>query len=120
MTGARRSLAFQHAMKRLLRFLFLASALPGISLLADGITLTPDNGRIDVKIGGEALDPNKTYRFTVPSYNAAGGDGYPKLTDHPGNVNTGFVDAEVLKDFLEKNTPIDVNKYAPNGEMVYK
>ncbi|MGF1707582.1 bifunctional UDP-sugar hydrolase/5'-nucleotidase UshA [Enterovibrio baiacu] len=86
----------------------------GISMVVDGDSVS------DVKIGGEALDPNKTYRFTVPSYNAAGGDGYPKITDHPGNVNTGFVDAEVLKDFLEKNTPIDVNKYAPNGEMVYK
>ena len=40
-------------MKRLLRFLCLASALPGISLLADGITLTPADGRIDVKIGDE-------------------------------------------------------------------
>jgi len=53
LTGARRSLAFQHAMKRLLRFLCLASALPGISLLADGITLAPADGRIDVKIGGD-------------------------------------------------------------------
>ncbi|MDF2185425.1 bifunctional UDP-sugar hydrolase/5'-nucleotidase UshA [Grimontia hollisae] len=83
------------------------------------MTVSPD-GVSDVVIGGEPLDPNKTYRFTVPSYNAAGGDGYPKLTDHPGNVNTGFVDAEVLKDFMEKNSPIDVNKYAPNGEITYK
>lgn len=83
------------------------------------MTVSPD-GVSDVVIGGEPLDLNKTYRFTVPSYNAAGGDGYPKLTDHPGNVNTGFVDAEVLKDFMEKNSPLDVNKYAPNGEITYK
>ncbi|WP_407332468.1 bifunctional UDP-sugar hydrolase/5'-nucleotidase UshA [Enterovibrio sp. 27052020O] len=83
------------------------------------MTIAPE-GVSDVVIGGEPLDTNKTYRFTVPSYNAAGGDGYPKLTDHPGNVNTGFVDAEVLKDFLEKNSPIDVNKYEPNGDIVYK
>lgn len=83
------------------------------------MTVSPD-GVSDVVIGGEPLDLNKTYRFTVPSYNAAGGDGYPKISDHAGNVNTGFVDAEVLKDFLEKNSPIDVNKYAPNGEIVYK
>ena len=56
----------------------------------------------------------------VPSFNAAGGDGYPKLTGHPGFVNTGFVDAEVLKDFLEANSPVDVNKFAPSGEIVYK
>jgi 5''-nucleotidase/2'',3''-cyclic phosphodiesterase and related esterases len=73
-----------------------------------------------VKIGGEPIDMEKTYRFTVPSFNAAGGDGYPKLTSHPGNVNTGFVDAEVLKDYLEANSPIDVNDYAPQGEIVYK
>ncbi|MEZ8141540.1 bifunctional UDP-sugar hydrolase/5'-nucleotidase UshA [Enterovibrio sp. FF113] len=83
------------------------------------MSVSPE-GVSDVVIGGEPLDPNKTYRFTVPSYNAAGGDGYPKIADHPGNVNTGFVDAEVLKDFLEKNSPIDVNKYEPTGDIVYK
>ncbi|MFD2179379.1 bifunctional UDP-sugar hydrolase/5'-nucleotidase UshA [Veronia pacifica] len=86
----------------------------GISMVVEGDKVS------DVKIGGNALDLDKTYRFTVPSYNAAGGDGYPKLNKHPGNVNTGFVDAEVLKEFLEKNSPINVNDYAPNGEMVYK
>ncbi|OEE64240.1 bifunctional UDP-sugar hydrolase/5'-nucleotidase [Enterovibrio norvegicus FF-33] len=83
------------------------------------MSVSPE-GVSDVVIGGEPLDLNKTYRFTVPSYNAAGGDGYPKIADHPGNVNTGFVDAEVLKDFLEKNSPIDVNKYEPTGDIVYK
>jgi 5'-nucleotidase/UDP-sugar diphosphatase len=86
-----------------------------------GISMTVENGKVsDVKIGGMPLDMNKTYRFTVPSFNAAGGDGYPKLTGHAGHVNTGFVDAEVLKAYLESNTPIDVSKFEPKGEMVYK
>ncbi|EMN7213524.1 bifunctional UDP-sugar hydrolase/5'-nucleotidase [Vibrio vulnificus] len=86
-----------------------------------GISMTVANGKVsNVFIGGKQLCLDETYRFTVPSYNAAGGDGYPKLTGHPGYVNTGFVDAEVLKEFLEKNSPIDVNKFAPNGEIVYK
>lgn len=86
-----------------------------------GISMTVANGKVsNVKVGGKALDTKKTYRFTVPSFNAAGGDGYPKLTGHPGYVNTGFVDAEVLKEYLEVNSPIDVNAYAPKGEMVYK
>ncbi|WP_064602397.1 bifunctional UDP-sugar hydrolase/5'-nucleotidase UshA [Photobacterium sp. J15] len=86
-----------------------------------GISMVVENGTVhDVKIGGQSLDMAKTYRFTVPSFNAAGGDGYPKLTNHPGHVNTGFVDAEVLKDFLETNSPVDVNKFAPKGEIVYK
>jgi 5'-nucleotidase/UDP-sugar diphosphatase len=74
----------------------------------------------NVVINGKPLDPKATYRFTVPSFNAAGGDGYPKLTGHPGHVNTGFVDAEVLKEYLEANSPIDVNKYQPKGEIIYK
>ena len=86
-----------------------------------GVSMTVADGKVsDVKLGGEAVDLEKTYRFTVPSYNAAGGDGYPKVSDHPGYVNTGFVDAEVLKEFLEANSPVDVNKFAPKGEIVYK
>ncbi|MDN3680585.1 bifunctional UDP-sugar hydrolase/5'-nucleotidase UshA [Vibrio tapetis subsp. quintayensis] len=86
-----------------------------------GISMTVENGQVsNVVIGGKPLDPAKTYRFTVPSYNAAGGDGYPKLNSHPGYVNTGFVDAEVLKDYLESNSPIKVEDYASKGEMVYK
>ncbi|MCE7564489.1 bifunctional UDP-sugar hydrolase/5'-nucleotidase UshA [Aliivibrio fischeri] len=86
-----------------------------------GIKMTVENGKVsNVFIGGKQLRLDETYRFTVPSYNAAGGDGYPKISDHPGYVNTGFVDAEVLKDFLETNSPIDVNTFAPRGEIVYK
>ncbi|MGR5390407.1 bifunctional UDP-sugar hydrolase/5'-nucleotidase UshA [Vibrio crassostreae] len=86
-----------------------------------GISMTVANGEVsNVFIGGKQLRLDETYRFTVPSFNAAGGDGYPKLSDHPGYVNTGFVDAEVLKEYLEANSPVDVNKYAPSGQMVYK
>lgn len=86
-----------------------------------GIKMTVANGEVsNVFIGGKQLRLDNTYRFTIPSYNAAGGDGYPKISDHPGYVNTGFVDAEVLKEFLETNSPIDVNKFAPRGEITYK
>ncbi len=86
-----------------------------------GISMTVADGKVsNVVIDGKPLDIESNYRFTVPSYNAAGGDGYPKVSTHPGYVNTGFTDAEVLKDYLESNSPIDVNAYAPAGEIVYK
>ncbi len=86
-----------------------------------GISMTVENGKVsNVLIGGKPLRLDGEYRFTVPSYNASGGDGYPKINTHPGYVNTGFTDAEVLKEYLESHSPIDVNKYAPSGEMVYK
>ena len=74
----------------------------------------------NVVIAGKKLDPKAMYRFTVPSFNAAGGDGYPKLKDHKGYVNTGFVDAEVLKEYLEKNSPINPADYDDKGEITYK
>ncbi|MGR5196627.1 bifunctional UDP-sugar hydrolase/5'-nucleotidase UshA [Vibrio rotiferianus] len=86
-----------------------------------GISMTVENGKVsNVFIGEKQLRLDSEYRFTVPSYNASGGDGYPKVNTHPGYVNTGFTDAEVLKDYLESHSPIDVNEYAPSGEMVYK
>lgn len=74
----------------------------------------------NVFIGNKQLRLDGRYRFTVPSYNASGGDGYPKIDTHPGYVNTGFTDAEVLKDYLESHSPIDVNEYAPSGEVMYQ
>ncbi|NOH50845.1 bifunctional UDP-sugar hydrolase/5'-nucleotidase [Vibrio rotiferianus] len=86
-----------------------------------GISMTVENGKVsNVFIGEKQLRLDGEYRFTVPSYNASGGDGYPKVNTHPGYVNTGFTDAEVLKEYLESHSPIDVNEYAPSGEMVYK
>jgi 5'-nucleotidase/UDP-sugar diphosphatase len=86
-----------------------------------GISMTVSaSGVSDVKIGGEPIQLEKTYRFTVPSYNAAGGDGYPKLTNHSGFVNTGFVDADILKEYLEAHSPVDTSLYQPQGEIVYK
>lgn len=85
-----------------------------------GIAMSINNGVVtNVFIGNKQLRLDGNYRFTVPSYNAAGGDGYPKIDDHPGYVNTGFTDAEVLKDYLETHSPIDVNEYAPSGEITY-
>jgi len=74
----------------------------------------------DVKIGGEPLDMEKSYRFSLPSFTAAGGDGYPKISDLDSFVDTGFVDADVLKEYLENNNPLDADAFEPKGEMVYK
>ncbi|HCH5140796.1 TPA: bifunctional UDP-sugar hydrolase/5'-nucleotidase [Vibrio parahaemolyticus] len=86
-----------------------------------GISMRIENDKVtNVFIGNKQLRLDDRYRFTVPSYNASGGDGYPKIDTHPGYVNTGFTDAEVLKDYLESHSPIDVNEYAPSGEVMYQ
>ncbi|MCA6940710.1 bifunctional UDP-sugar hydrolase/5'-nucleotidase UshA [Pectobacterium polaris] len=85
-----------------------------VSLTADG------QGVQNVKIKGEPLQADKVYRMATLNFNAMGGDGYPRLDNLPSYMNTGFVDAEVLKQYIEKHSPLDAEAYAPKGEIVYK
>ncbi|MFC0322491.1 bifunctional UDP-sugar hydrolase/5'-nucleotidase UshA [Gallibacterium melopsittaci] len=88
-----------------------------------GITMTVDRKAkqiSDVKIHGEPIDLQKTYRVSLPSYCAAGGDGYPVVTNNPTYVNTGYVDADSLKTYFQENSPIDINKFEANSGIVYK
>ncbi|HCQ7174130.1 bifunctional UDP-sugar hydrolase/5'-nucleotidase UshA [Enterobacter cloacae] len=85
------------------------------------VSFVAKDGKLnDLKIKGEPVDPAKTYRLATLSFNATGGDGYPHIDNKPGYVNTGFIDAEVLKQFIEQNSPIDVNAYEPKGEVSWQ
>ncbi len=86
-----------------------------------GISMKVNAGGVsEVMIKGEQIDIDRKYRVSIPSYNAEGGDGYPKLSDHPGYVNTGYVDAEVLKDYIETHSPVNTASYVPAGEIIYE
>ncbi|WP_428979267.1 bifunctional UDP-sugar hydrolase/5'-nucleotidase UshA [Erwinia pyri] len=85
-----------------------------VSLIADG------SGVSEIKIKGEPLDPEKTYRMATLSFNATGGDGYPPVNQLPSYVNTGFIDAEVLKQYIQTHSPLEAAAYAPKGEIVYQ
>jgi 5'-nucleotidase / UDP-sugar diphosphatase len=83
-----------------------------------GVRLVIEGGAVkEATIKGAAIDPNKTYRLALNSFHANGGDGYPKLSDHPGYVNTGFVDADVMREYLSKN-PVKVANFEPGDAVV--
>ncbi|QHB17720.1 bifunctional UDP-sugar hydrolase/5'-nucleotidase UshA [Mannheimia pernigra] len=88
----------------------------GISMVVDRNTKTISN----VKIGNKAFDENKTYKVSLPDYVASGGDGYPLLKNHPTYVNTGFIDAEMLKKYFEENKVIEADKYDPKDDIIFK
>jgi 5'-nucleotidase / UDP-sugar diphosphatase len=60
----------------------------------------------------------KTYRLTINNFQASGGDGHSKLTDHPSFVNTGFVDADVLRAFIRKKSPLKAADFALGSAVV--
>ncbi len=82
------------------------------------------------QINGEEFSADNRYTFTVPSYNAAGGDGYPDLVsgaefpDALVDSSLKLVDEKALKDFFEKEAEagvIDVSKFAPvAGKIEYQ
>lgn len=84
-----------------------------------GIELRVESGKVSqASVQGVALQAQKTYRMVVNNFQAVGGDGYPKLTAHPSYQNTGFVDADVLKAFIAKHSPIKSADFDPGNAVV--
>jgi 5'-nucleotidase/UDP-sugar diphosphatase len=84
-----------------------------------GVSMTVANGMAqDIRVNGQPLMNNKQYRIAMNSYVATGGDGYPKVTDHANYVNSGYVDADVLVEYIQKHSPLDVANYAVSGAVV--
>jgi 5'-nucleotidase / UDP-sugar diphosphatase len=86
-----------------------------------GVQLTIAGGAVsDVRIRGVALSPTASYRLAINNFVAAGGDGYPKLTAHPSYVDTGFVDADVLRNYITTRSPLRAADYAPGNSVLRK
>ncbi len=85
------------------------------------VSFLAKDGRLSgLKIKGEPLEPTKTYRMVTLSFNATGGDGYPRIDNKPGYVNTGFIDAEVLKEYIQRNSPLNAASYEPKDEISWQ
>lgn len=69
----------------------------------------PDGDKVDpasIKLNGQPLDPAKTYRVTVNSFMATGGDGFSVLTQ--GTEQTGGrVDLDSFVDFVKARQTLE-------------
>jgi 5'-nucleotidase/UDP-sugar diphosphatase len=84
-----------------------------------GISLEIAGNQVsNVRIKGEPLDAAKTYRMVINNFQATGGDGYPKVSDHKSHVNTGYVDAEVLRAYISARSPLKAADYQPGNAVV--
>lgn len=57
--------------------------------------------------GYAALDPNASYRLVVNNFIATGGDGYAVLNSGTDVLNTGFLDSDVLAEYIAANSPVN-------------
>ncbi len=99
--------------KELTEYLSTVLAFPsdsGAYAQFHGVSFDLNNGKVaNLKVAGKNLIATNTYRLSINSYNAAGGDGYPKLTDHPKFTAVDVTDAEILKRYLEAKGHLDVS-----------
>ena len=80
------------------------------------ITLTKTGDTIsDIKINNEPIDMQKSYRITTLDYLAAGGDGYPVTNTSATYVDTGYRDADVIRQYFEAHSPINAADYEPTN-----
>lgn len=107
----------------LLEYLRAAAAMtPGAGAFPQtaGVRMVIEGGRlVSASIGGQPIEPRREYRLALNHFTASGGDGYPKLDQHPGYVNTGFIDADVLREFIARHSPLKPADFAP-GDAVQR
>ena len=46
--------------------------------------------------------------------------GYPVMKNHPTYVNTGYIDAEMLKKYFEENKVLKATDYDPREDVIFK
>ena len=100
-----------------------AKMTPGAGAFAQfaGVQLVIDSGVVtQALIGGEPLAPAASYRMAVNSFMAAGGDAYPRLKERAGYVDTGYVDADMLRNFLWARNPLKAADFAPGNAVIRK
>jgi 5'-nucleotidase/UDP-sugar diphosphatase len=85
----------------------------GLEMQIDGTVLR------EARVAGALIDPTRRYTLAINNFTALGGDGYPKLKKHPGYVDTGFNDAQVLRGFIAAHSPLKVADFAP-GDAVQR
>jgi 5'-nucleotidase / UDP-sugar diphosphatase len=84
-----------------------------------GVQMSIEGGILkEAKIGGLPIDARREYRLALNNFTVGGGDGYPKLSDHPGHINTGFADADVMRAFIAARSPMKAADFTPPPDVV--
>jgi 5'-nucleotidase len=62
----------------------------------------------DLEVGGKPVQAGATYRITLPSFIAGGGDSHPLAKNAKGyRYDTGVLDIDAFVDYLKAHDPID-------------
>jgi 5'-nucleotidase/UDP-sugar diphosphatase len=86
--------------------------MSGVKILASRET----KKLLEVKVNDQKIDLTKKYSIALPEFIAGGGDKYPKLTYR----KTGFVDADILKDFILERKLLKSSEFLIQGYVKFE
>ena len=74
-----------------------------------------------LEINGKPVQKDKTYRLAINEFSAGGGDKWPEIDNNPTFINTGYTDAVVLKEYIQKHSPLKRINFEPQaGDIIRK
>lgn len=86
-----------------------------VKLVMEGEKLT------NLEVNGIPVKKDKMYRLAINKFSAAGGDKWPELDNNPTFVNTSYTDSVVLKEYIQKHSPLKQADYIPQkGDIIRK
>lgn len=78
----------------------------------DGQTIT------SIMVDGKAVTDDGSYKIAINDFAARGGDGYMNIAGHPTFVNTGYVDADILREFVTLHSPLNPDDFKPTNDVI--
>ncbi len=84
---------------------------PGSGGYPQLFNLTFKKQKIYVK--GKLIKDSQTYKISINSYIASGGDKYPILDKHHSYVNSGLNLAKALEMYIKNHSPLELDQYQP-------
>ncbi len=101
LTGAQLRAALENGVSRVEEGSGRFPQLSGVTLVYD--SARPAGARVvEVRVGGRPLEDGRRYTLATNSFVGLGGDGYDAFGEAQNVVDTQFVDAEVLADYIRR------------------
>ena len=95
----------------------------GFAHFSDNVKLVISGGEklTKLEINGQPVKKDKIYRLAINEFSASGGDNWPELDNNPTFINTGYTDAVVLKEYIQKHSPLKRVDFEPGaGNIIRK
>ena len=85
-----------------------------VKLVMEGDKLTK------LEVDGMPVKKDKMYRLAINEFSASGGDKWPQLDNNPSFINTGYTDAVVLKEYIQKHSLLKKADYEPKKNDIIR